>query len=98
MSFSVGIILRVSSNHSMTLIPCAWQLPRRLDDDGSDSDIMVPAEEIVLASDCKWTNCVLDTVVVNAISAVQDIAAQAWKERIGVSQHPAHQGLRRELS
>lgn len=59
---------------------------------------MVSAEEIVLSSYGKRTDCILDTIVVDIVSAVKDIAAQTWKKCIGVYESPTHSGFRSEAS
>ena len=45
---------------------------------------MVAAKEVVLSSDCERSDRILDSVVVDVISAVKDITAQAWEKRVSV--------------
>ena len=47
---------------------------------------MVAAEEVVLSSDGERSDRILDSVVVDVISAVKDITAQAWEKRVSVDQ------------
>ena len=54
---------------------CLAAAEEGVDDGCSDGCIMVSAEEIVLASDRQWADCVLHAVVVDVVSAVKDVAA-----------------------
>ena len=55
---------------------------------------MVAAEEVVLSSDGERSDRILDSVVVDVISAIKDITAQAWEKSIGVDQSLSHPGFR----
>ena len=59
---------------------------------------MVSAEEVVLSSDGERSDRILDSVVVDVISAVKDITAKAWEKSIGIDQSSAHSGFRSEAS
>ena len=47
---------------------------------------MVAAEEVVLSSDGERADCILDSVVVDVVSAFKDIAAQTREKRVCVDQ------------
>ena len=57
---------------------------QRVDDGGADGCVVVAGEEIVLAAKGQRPDGVLDAVVVDAVPSVEDVAAQARKQRIGV--------------
>ena len=59
---------------------------------------MVAAEEVVLSSDGERSDRILDSVVVDVISAIKDITAQAWEKRVSVDQSSALSGFRSEAS
>ena len=59
---------------------------------------MVSAEEVVLSSDGERSDRILDSVVVDVISAIKDITAQAWEKSIGVDQSLSHSGFWSEAS
>ena len=54
---------------------------------------MVSAEEVVLSSDGERTDRILDSVVVDVISAIKDITAQAWEKSVCVDQSLSHSGF-----
>ena len=54
---------------------CLTAAEEGVDDGCSDGCVMVAAEEVVLSSDGERTDCILDYVVVDVISAVKDVAA-----------------------
>ena len=68
-----------------------------VDDGGTDCRVMIAGEQIVLSAQSQRPDSVLDAVVVDVVPPVEDIAAQARKQRIGIDQGPAHPGLRLEL-
>ena len=55
---------------------------------------MVAAEEVVLSSDGERSDRILDSVVIDVISSVKDITAQAWEKSISIYQSSAHSGFR----
>ena len=59
---------------------------------------MVSAEEVVLSSDGERADRILDSVVVDVISAIKDITAQAWEKSVRVDQSSAHSGFWSEAS
>ena len=77
---------------------CLTAAEEGVDDGCSDGCVMVAAEEVVLSSDGERADCILDSVVVDVISAVKDITAQAWEKSIGVDQSLSHSGFRSEAS
>ncbi len=70
---------------------------QRVDDGGADGCVVVAGEEIVLAAKGQRPDGVLDAVVVDVVPPVENIAAQARKQRVRVDQGLAHPGLRLEL-
>ena len=77
---------------------CLTAAEEGVDDGCSDGCVVVAAEEVVLSSDGERADCILDSVVVNVISAVKDITAQAWEKSVRVDQSSAHSGFRSEAS
>ena len=75
--FSVGILLSVSSSHDRTSTSCALQL-------------LKSEYKVVLSSDGERSDRILDSVVVDIVSAIKDITAQAWEKSVRVDQSSAH--------
>ena len=63
---------------------CLAAAEEGVDDGCSDGCVMVAAEEVVLSSDGERADRILNSVVVNIVSAIKDITAQAWEKSIGV--------------
>ena len=57
---------------------------------------MIAGKQEVLTPQSEGTDGVLNTVVVDVVSAVQNIAAEAGKKRISVDNGSTHPGLGRE--